>query len=150
MMNAWVGEARWRRVGKGVGLLLALALPAIAGAASLQEAYRLALENDAKYRSAQAESRASGTAIDQARAGFLPTIRFDLERTETRNNLLSTANTTPTINFRKYGTDSQTLSITQPVFRADVIARFAQSQAVVRQADFTLLASEQEIGRAHV
>ena len=133
MMLAWVGETRWRRVRQGAGLLLALALPVTAGAVSLSEAYKLALENDAKFRSAQSEARASGTAIDQARAGFLPTIRFDLERTETRNNVLRNENAFVGVGARTYQTDSHTLSITQPVFRADVIARFAQSQAVVRQ-----------------
>lgn len=145
MMLARVGETRWHWIRKGAGLLLALALPATVCAVSLQEAYKLALENDAKFRSAQAEARASGTATDQARAGFLPTIRFDLERTETRNNVLRNENAFVGVGARTYQTDSHTLSITQPVFRADVIARFAQSQAVVRQADFTLLASEQDL-----
>ena len=143
---------KWRvpqvRIGGACGaalLLLALLLPGSVGATTLQEVYKLAFENDPKYRSALAESRASGTAIDQARAGFFPTIRYEIDTTETRNNVLRNENAFVGVGARTYRTDSQTLTITQPVFRMDVIARFAQAKAVVRQGEFTVLAAEQDL-----
>jgi outer membrane protein len=126
-------------------VLAVLALPATAGAVTLQEAFGLALDNDPKYRSARAESQASGTAIDQARAGFFPTIRYDMEKTETRNNVLRNENAFVGVGVKTYPTDSRTLSITQPIFRREVIVRFEQAKAVVKQAEYTLLAAEQEL-----
>ncbi|MDP2810093.1 MAG: TolC family protein, partial [Rhodocyclaceae bacterium] len=73
-------------------LFAALLLPMPARGETLQEVYTLARENDPKYRAAQAESRANGMAIDQARAGFLPTVRLDIEEMETRQRILSSQN----------------------------------------------------------
>ena len=125
-------------------LALTLLTP-LARAETLLEAYGLAVQNDPKFRSVRAETRASGTAIDQARAGFLPSARLDFERTETRNNVLRNENAFVGVGAKTYQTDSRTLSITQPIFRREVIARFAQAQAVVKQSEFTLLAAEQEL-----
>ena len=44
-----------------------------------------------------------------------------------------------------FPTDNQNLSITQAIFRKDVIERYAQAQAVVRQAEFASLAAEQDL-----
>lgn len=126
-------------------LMLVLTAPASFGAVTLQEAYKMAFQNDPRYRSAQAESRASGTAIDQARAGFMPTIRYDVEKTETRSNVLRNENAFVGVGARTFPTESRTLTITQPVFRRDAIARFVQAQAVVKQGEFTLLAAEQDL-----
>lgn len=123
----------------------ALLLPSLARAESLVEAYKLALQNDPKYRAAQAEYRASGTAVDQARAGFLPTVRFDLERTETRQRILRSQNPIFGAGVTDFPTNNDTLSINQPIFRKDVIERFAQAKAIVRQAEFQRLAAEQDL-----
>ncbi|MBI1943355.1 MAG: TolC family outer membrane protein [Betaproteobacteria bacterium] len=127
------------------GLCAALLLPLPARGETLLEAYRLAVENDPKYRAARAESLAAGTAIDQARAGFLPQVRFDLERTETRQRILKSENPIFGAGITNFPTDNETLSVNQPIFRKDVIERFAQAKAVVRQAEFTLLAAEQDL-----
>lgn len=112
---------------------------------TLQEVYTLARENDPKYRAAQAESRANGMAIDQARAGFLPTVRLDIEEMETRQRILSSQNPIFGAGVTNFPTYNHTLSLNQPIFRKDVIERFAQAKSVVRQAEFTLLAAEQDL-----
>ncbi|MDP2823114.1 MAG: TolC family outer membrane protein, partial [Sulfuritalea sp.] len=97
------------------------------------------------YRAAQAESRANGMAIDQARAGFLPTVRLDIEEMETRQRILSSQNPIFGAGVTNFPTYNHTLSLNQPIFRKDVIERFAQAKSVVRQAEFTLLAAEQDL-----
>jgi len=109
------------------------------------EVYRLALENDAKFRAAQAENLAVGTAIDQARAGFLPTLKFDVERTETRQRVLSSQNPIVGVGVSDFPTHNQTLSLNLPIFRMEVIERFAQAKSVVKQSEYTLLAAEQDL-----
>ena len=128
-----------------VSLLAVLALPAAASGQSLVDAYRQARQSDPKFRAAQADSRANGFAIDQARAGFMPVARYDQDRVSTRQRILSSNNTIFGAGVTTFPTDNKTLSITQPIFRKDVIERFAQAQAVVRQAELSVLSAEQDL-----
>jgi len=120
-------------------------LPSLAQSETLLDAYRLALEKDPKFRGAQFDSKASGTAIDQARAGFLPTAKFDYEQIESRQRIISSQNPIFGPGISTFPTNNQTLLVTQAIYRKDVIERFAQAQAVVRQAEFTLLAAAQDL-----
>lgn len=133
-----------RRMLAGWVLALVVVAPAARGE-TLLEAYALALKSDPKYRAAQAESGAAGTATDQAQAGFLPTIRFDREHTQSRQKILSSENPVFSTGSTSFPTDNRTLYVTQPIFRKDVIERYEQAKAVVRQAEFTLLAAEQDL-----
>jgi outer membrane protein len=128
-----------------VALFAFVLLPSLAQSESLLDAYKLARESDPKFRGAQYDNKASGTAIDQARAGFLPTARFDYEQTDTRQRIYASQNPIFGVGVSTFPTNNQTLSITQPIFHKDVIERFAQAKAVVRQADFTLYAAEQDL-----
>jgi outer membrane protein len=112
---------------------------------SLAEAYKLARQSDPKFKAAQAEYRANGTVLDQARAGFLPTARLDVDKMESRQRILSSNNPIFGVGVTTFPTDNQNLSITQAIFRKDVIERYAQAQAVVRQAEFAALAAEQDL-----
>jgi len=135
----------WMKYKPAVWLALAVLASGASHAVTLPEAFSLGLQFDPKYRAARAESRASSTAMDQARAGFLPTVRYDIDRTETRNNVLRNDNAFVGTGVRTYPTDSRTLSITQPIFRREVIARFEQAKSVVKQAEYTVLAAEQDL-----
>lgn len=126
-------------------IFVGLLLTGFAQAQTLLDTYRLAIDNDAKFRSARAEARAASTAIDQARAGFFPVGRFDVERTDTRQEVLRSANPIFGAGSTAFATDNETLSVTQPIFRKEVIERFKQAQAVVRQASYTLLAAEHDL-----
>ncbi len=127
------------------GILALLAVAPVARAESLLEVYALALKSDPKFKAAQAESGASGTAIDQARAGFLPTARFDREHTDSRQHIISSENPVFSAGTSNFPTDNKTFYVTQPIFRKEVIERFAQAKAVVRQSEFLLLAAEQDL-----
>lgn len=112
---------------------------------TLLEAYAMARQSDPKFRAVQAEALASGMALDQARAGFLPTVKLDFEQTETRQRILSSKNPIFGTGVTTFPTYSHTLSLNQPIFRKDAIERFAQAQSVVKQAEYTLLAAEQDL-----
>lgn len=141
---------RLRKSGTFHAVLLA-ALAALAGAAApacaetLLETYKLARDGDPKFRAARYDNQASGTAIGQARAGFLPTVRFEAEEINTRQRILSSNNPIFGAGVQRFPTEGYTLSITQPLFRKDAIERYQQAKAVVRQAGFTLLAAEQDL-----
>ncbi|MGH8764101.1 MAG: TolC family outer membrane protein [Burkholderiales bacterium] len=126
-------------------VMVLLLLAPLARGESLIEVYKLARDNDPKWRGAQAENLANGTAVDQARAGFLPTIRLDMENTETRQRVLSSQNPIFGAGVTTFPTRNDTLSITQPIFRKDVIERYSQAKSVVKQSEFTMLAAEQDL-----
>jgi outer membrane protein len=107
--------------------------------------YDLARQSDPRFRSAQAEARAIGMALDQAKAGFLPTVKLDLERTKTRQRIIESQNPIFGAGSTTFPTQSDTLSINQPIFRKDLVARLDQARAVVQQAEFSLLAAEQDL-----
>lgn len=112
---------------------------------TLLQVYELAHQSDPRYRAAQAEARANATAIDQARAGFLPTLKFDFDRTLSRQKIIESQNPIFGAGTTNYPTNNTTLSLTQTVFRKETIVRFEQAKAVVRQSEFTVLAAEQEL-----
>lgn len=112
---------------------------------TLLEAYQLAHTSDPKFRAAQADYRASATGIDQARAGYRPVVKFEMEQTTTDQEILSSKNPVFGAGRTTFDTTNQTLSITQAIYRKDVLERMTQSEAVVRQSALTVLASEQDL-----
>jgi outer membrane protein len=122
-----------------------LAIPSNASAETLIEAYKLARQSDPKFRAAQYESKANATAYDQAVAGLLPTIRFESTNVGTRQAILSSNNPIFGPGVSTFPTDTWTLSLSQPLFRMDLIERYKQTKAIVRQAQYTVLAAEQDL-----
>ena len=135
-----------RQAVASAGLLAALVLASLPSRAeTLQEVYDLARQSDPRFRSAQAESRAIGMAFDQARAALLPTVKLDFERTRTRQRIIESQNPIFGAGSTTFPTQSETLSINQPIFRKDLLARLEQARAVVQQAEFSLMAAEQDL-----
>mgnify|MGYP001561953647 CR=1 FL=1 len=126
-----------------LAFLLGGACPA--GAESIMDAYRLARDNDPKYQGAQAEFKASEQVLAQARAAYQPTVKLDFEALSTEQKILASNNPIFGAGTTSFPTKNQTLSITQPVFRKDLIERIAQAAATVRQAQFTIHAAEQDL-----
>ena len=150
-MTGHRGRALHRGVRTRAALLLSVlsvltlaALPA-AAADSLLDTYRLARQADPRFRGAEFSAQATATLTDQAFAGFLPSMRFDAERIDTKQTIISSENPIFGAGSTTFPTTSQTLSLTQPMFRMDVVRRFEQAKASVRQADFILLAAEQDL-----
>lgn len=136
--------------GQRVAHLLVLVLGVMSFSISAQgetllQAYKLAHQNDSKFRAAQAEARARATATDQAKAGFWPSIKLELETQSTKQAIVNSNNPVFGPGTSTYPTNSYTLSVTQPVFRRDVIERFEQSKVVVRESQLKLLAAEQDL-----
>ncbi|MDC8772116.1 TolC family outer membrane protein [Roseateles albus] len=128
--------------------MMAAALLALAGGASAQtllDSYRSARVSDPRYKAVEFNTQAVGTLTDQAFAGFLPSAKFDLERTSTRQKIISSENPIFGAGMTTFPTTNQTLSITQPLFRVDVLRRFEQAKSSVKQAGYVLLAAEQDL-----
>jgi outer membrane protein len=142
----WLGQPAGCRAAIASGVLcLALAAAFPAGAATLLDVYQQAQSNDPKYRAARADTSANGTQLDQAKAGFLPVVKIDIERSRTLQKIISSNNPVFGEGQTTFPTTNGTLSITQPIFRKDVIERLAQAKGIVRQAELLLLVAEQDL-----
>ena len=114
-----------------------------APAETLMETYRQAVANDPKLASARLDHQAAEEVVRQARAGLLPTVIADLEKTQERQNILSSQNTVIGAGTTTFPVRQHTLTVTQPIFKKAVWDRLAQTEAGVRQAYANRLAAEQ-------
>lgn len=141
-----IGHAHGDRGARaGIAALLVTLLPLAAHGDNLLDAYALARQNDPRFRAAQAEGQATQTTLDQARAGMLPTARMAFELTDTRQRVVSSSNPAFAAGVNTFPTRNSTLSLTQPIFRKEVIERLEQARAVVRQSELLLLAAEHDL-----
>jgi outer membrane protein len=123
---------------------LLLAAPT-ALAEDLIQTYLLSKQNDPKYRGARFDFEAATYAEPQARAALLPNVSLEAVEQRTYQNILNSRNpvfATGTSNFPTY---SQTLNITQPVYKLSAWFGYEQAKAKVKQAAATFSAAEQDL-----
>jgi len=113
-------------------LLLTLAIPA--RASDLLDVYRQAQTNDALWLSSQASYQAGIEKAPQGRAALLPTLGLSAGTSETDQHVK-----TPNVNDTyHYGTDSYSLQLTQPLYRKQNAAAYAQGRSGATQAELDL------------
>ena len=115
------------------GAVVLTLLAQFAHADDLLDVYRLALENDSEYRGAGASNRAAQEQIPLARAQLLPeanvTGSIDAVNQDVRSISGGGGGTT------RFSNRALTLSITQPIFRKDLLIGLNQADSRVRQAN---------------
>jgi outer membrane protein/protease secretion system outer membrane protein len=119
-----------------------------ARADNLLNLYREAVQSDAIYLGAQADTRASREMKNQALARLLP--NASLSGTQYKYSVKETMKGGGGIGggtaSDDWSTHNYTLGLTQPLFRAGSYANWKQSQALVGGAEAELQWAEQEIG----
>jgi outer membrane protein len=127
---------RW----KALSLALALAggaLPSLQ-AQSLVDLYTSARGFDASYQSAKSQFDATLAKSAQARAAILPTANFALGASRSNQEVLPTAE-------RSYGSQTATISASQPLYRPANWASYEQGNKQVALAQAQLQAAEQDL-----
>jgi outer membrane protein len=127
---------------KRVTALLSLLLAAApATADDLMETYRRALANDPVYAGARANYAANLEKAPQGRAQLLPTL--DLSAGTSESDLRSRG---PTVDgtFR-FGTDTYSLNLTQPLYRKQNFAGYRQGQFQANQAEAEFAAARHDL-----
>jgi len=114
-------------------------------AQSLPEVYAIAKASDPKFRSARYEFEAISFAEPQARAALLPTVSFEVTETSTDQKILNSRNPVFASGQSSYPTDSNTLSITQPIFKLSAWRGYQQAKVKVKQAAASFAAAEQDL-----
>ena len=117
--------------------VLALGAASSAQAQSLLELFQAARDHDANYLSAVANAKATNSKGNQAWAGMLPQVTYSADKFETDDNITTT---TPTRD-----SDSQTLTIKQPLFQMGSFLGVAQGSHTRDIAERQLQAAEHEL-----
>jgi outer membrane protein/protease secretion system outer membrane protein len=134
-----------RHAGAGlIGLGLLAAAPA--WSMDLKQAYEAAVVNDANIRASRAGAEASRERLPQAQAQRLPNVTFSASRNY--NDLESKSRDSlgrPTRAENQYYSDSQVLSVRQPLYRPLLNAQVRQARAQSAEADAALESDEQAL-----
>lgn len=112
----------------------------------LLQAFEAAQKNDATLLAARATTAAERERLPQARAQLLPNISANLSHNNNRlksvsPNFLGEEQTTNT----RYPSSNQTLTLRQPLYRPQLAAQYRQAQALVNDAEATLMQEEQNL-----
>jgi outer membrane protein len=105
---------------------------------SLVDLYTAARAFDATYQGAKLQFEATMARADQAQALLLPTVGFNTTLSRTSQEVLPTPE-------RGFGTQSATLSASQPLYRPANLASYAQGKKQADLAQAQLLAAEQDL-----
>jgi outer membrane protein len=123
-------------------LLVALGA-GFAGAAqaqSLVDLFTAAKSYDATYQSAKSQAVATLAKGEQARAGVLPTVGLGAGANQTNQD-----SSLSSLNGRSYGSQSATVSASQPLYRPGNWASYEQGKKAADIAQLQLLAAEQDL-----
>ncbi|MDX1486791.1 MAG: TolC family outer membrane protein [Acidiferrobacterales bacterium] len=119
-------------------------LPAAAYAENVVDVYRLALQNDSRFRAAQATYRADLQRLPQARGALLPTISGQGSAVRNDLEVRSDLNNVPT-GKANFGSTEFSLSLTQPLYNSALFAGLRQARAEVRRAEAQFAAARQDL-----
>lgn len=111
----------------------------------LLDVYQQARENDPVYRAGFHEHEASREIYEQARAVLLPNVSFDISRTETSQDIVSSDNAVFSQGSTSYPTDEMSLSITQSIYSFSNWAYFKQAKEEVKRVAAELEDVRQEL-----
>ncbi|CAM8620790.1 TolC Outer membrane protein [Comamonadaceae bacterium] len=107
-------------------------------AQSLQDLYTAARGYDASYQSAKSLYDANLAKAEQAKALLLPTANFGMGASRSNQEILPNPD-------RSYGSQTATISASQPLYRPVNKASYEQGMKSVEAAKAQLLASEQDL-----
>jgi outer membrane protein len=123
-------------------LLLALGAGScgVAQAQSLVELFKAAKDYDATYQSARSQAVATLAKGAQARAGVLPSVGLGAGVNQSNQD-----SSLSSLSGKSYGSQSATISATQPLYRPGNWASAEQGKKAADTAQFQLLAAEQDL-----
>ncbi len=119
--------------------LLAVSLPVMG--ADLLETYQQAKTNDPGWRAAQAGRLAGAEKAPQGRSLLLPTLGLSAATSESDQQVIMPSTT----NNYRYGTDSYNILLTQPLYRKQNFAAYAQGIAGANIAEHEFELARQDL-----
>jgi outer membrane protein len=120
-------------------------LPATAFSADLLSVYELALENDDQLSAARNEKDAVLQVERQKKGLYYPSLDVAYDHIETNQVINRSDNEVFGSGESDFPTDEIVLALNQPIFRLDYFNQRKVGKAEVSQADYQLVAAEQEL-----
>ncbi len=121
--------------------LLFLAAIAPVSAADLLDLYHLAQERDPRWAAARARHAAGLERLPQGRAGLLPTVSLSATRSENDQQVVSPGFK----GTQRFAAESYALTLSQPLYRKQNLAGYAQGQAEAERAEYELAVARQDL-----
>ena len=123
-----------------------LAVSSAAYGLDLLQSYHLALQKDARYLAARADTAASREALPQALAQLLPNLSGSLSRSKNHTDSVVPGNSGQPVNSSlDYQSSSYSLNLRQPVYRKYGYAQYQQAKSQVASAEASLDKSRQDL-----
>lgn len=114
-------------------------------AANLADVYKLAKASDPKYQSSRYELESTDYVKDQALAGLLPTLAFEKTHTISNQEIISNANKVYSTGSTRFATKNESLTLSQPIFKAVAWLSFRQAGTKIKQAAATFAVAEHDL-----
>ncbi len=127
-----------------LGFAISCCISSIALADDLLDTYQLAKQNDPQLAAAEASYYAALEAKSLSRSGVRPRIQLSANAARNADDTTYDNRAFPSRNFY-YNTYGYTLSLSQPLYRADNFIQLKQADASIAQADIEYQASQQEL-----
>lgn len=137
--------AHRRHAVTGLGWLLAALLAAPAWGLDLQQAYRLAREQDPTFARARADYEAVRYQRRQALAGLLPSLEARATRNRNRDEVTAPGVSFVTEGSASYYSNEYALDFSQTVFNVAQLARLREQHYRLRAAQARLQAAHQDL-----
>lgn len=137
-------SAGWRRA----AVFVALALVSVHGrahAADLMELYLKAVEFDPEVRQARIERLTAQEGFRESRGALMPGLTASAEASRVNQNIVESTSLLFTPGKSRYYNTGYSISLSQPLYRMDVMARMPQARAEIQQAEASYSAAEQDL-----
>jgi outer membrane protein len=112
---------------------------------SFLDLYLRALESDPAFQQARLERDISLEGVRETRAGVMPVLSANLEGFKVYQDIRESSNLLFQVGTADFVDERFGLVLTQPIYRAEVLRRLPQSQALVRRSEARLGAAEQDL-----
>lgn len=138
--------SRRRLSGAAILVLLIAGSPDLPRAEDLTTLYLRALEFDPDFQRARLERDAALEGLKESRGGLLPGISGSADQTKVYQNTVDSDQTFLfPVGRSDYFNLEYSISLQQPIYRRDLLARVPQAEAEVRKAEGEFSAAEQDL-----
>ncbi|MBI5752554.1 MAG: TolC family outer membrane protein [Hydrogenophilales bacterium] len=131
---------------KKLPLLVALAFsPPLLAATDLLQVYKEALTQDATFQAAKSAQIAGQEKLPQGRALFMPSVNLSANTTHNETDTQTRGSSTLSSGEKTYNSHGYSVSLNQPLYRAQNYAAYAQAKSTVEQVNAQYSTAEQDL-----
>ncbi len=112
---------------------------------TLDQVYMMALQNDPQMQGAYQELQAVGYGVISARAGLLPSVSGEMNRSRVRQNVVDSENTVYQTGRANWAENGWALTLNQPIFELGAYHKWRQSQEAERKEVASYAYAQQDL-----